>query len=208
MTESPPRLVLASGSPRRSDVLRQLGLEPEVIPSRVDEGYLPGETPEGHARRLAREKAEAVAAEYPDALVVAGDTIVVDGGTVLVKPTDEEDAVAMLLRLAGGTHRVLSGIAVAAAGRVVSRLAQTQVTMRRYGEAEARAYAATGEPMDKAGGYGIQGLGAALVEEIHGDYYCVVGFPVPAFLACLHELGWEYRFGTLTRRATPAAGAR
>jgi septum formation protein len=126
---------------------------------------------------LARSKAEAVATRHPGALVVGGDTVVVQGGRVLGKPADAEDAVTMLLSLSGESHDVLSGLALCGGGRTVSEVARAQVRFRGFGEAEALAYVGTGEPLDKAGAYGIQGLGAALVEEIRGDYYSVVGFP-------------------------------
>lgn len=193
----PPRLVLASASPRRAELLRQLGLEAEVRPARADERLLPGETPRAHVERLARAKAEAVAAQVPDALVVGGDTVVVHEGRVLGKPADDEDAVRMLLSLAGRVHEVLSGIAVAGPLGTRSAVGRAEVRFRPFGRAEARAYVATGEPRDKAGGYGIQGFGATLVEEIHGDYYTVVGFPVGRFLDLLADLGWRYAFGRL-----------
>jgi septum formation protein len=195
---TPPRLVLASGSPRRLDVLAQLGLSAEARPSAVDESHLPGETPAAHVERLARAKAAATAAEHPHALVVAGDTIVVLDGRVLGKPQDASDATAMLLSLAGRTHEVLTAIALAGSHGVVSAVSRTAVRFRDFDADTAEAYVATGEPMEKAGAYGIQGLGAALVESIAGDYYCVVGFPVGAFLDLLARAGWRYEFGRLT----------
>jgi len=198
MTSGSPRLILASASPRRSDVLRQLGLAPEIRPTDVDEAYLEGESPREHVERLARAKARVAAADAPGALVVGGDTVVVDRGHVLTKPADEGAAVDMLLALSGGTHEVLSGIALAGSHGMVSRVARTEVRMRSFDRSTATAYVATGEPMDKAGGYGIQGLGAALVEGIEGDYYAVVGFPVGAFISLLGEAGVQYVFGTLT----------
>lgn len=193
-----PRLVLASASPRRADVLRQLGLTPEIRATDVDERYLHGESPSQHVERLARTKAMAGAAIERDALVIGGDTVVVDGERVLTKPGDPEAAVEMLLSLAGGRHGVLSGLALAGGHGVVSAVARTEVRMRPFGRAEARAYVETGEPMDKAGGYGIQGLGAALVDGIEGDYYAVVGFPVRVFMTLLGEAGYRYSFGSLT----------
>lgn len=212
-----PRIVLASASPRRLDILRQLGVEPEVQPADVDESYLPGESPQEHVERLARLKAETALDRLGrdtgggidgspggrrGVLVLGGDTVVVDGGEVLVKPVDEDDAVDMLLSLSGGVHEVLSGLAVAhgvdASSAVVSGVSRTVVTMRRFDAATARAYVSTGEPMDKAGGYGIQGRGAALVEKIDGDYYSVVGFPVALLLELLEGVGWRYAFGSLT----------
>ena len=193
-----PRLVLASGSPRRADVLRQLGLSAEVRPADVDESYLPGEEPGAHVERLARAKALAVAARDPSALVVGGDTVVVIDGRVLSKPSGVEDAVETLLSLAGRTHEVFSGLALAGAHGTLATVARAEVRFRAFDHATARAYVETGEPLDKAGAYGIQGLGAALVDSIHGDYYCVVGFPVGAFLDLLARAGWRYDFGRLT----------
>jgi len=193
-----PSLVLASASPRRLDILRQLGLEPEVRVADVDETVLAREDPGAHVRRLARAKAERVLAVAPYALVLAGDTVVVRDGTVLGKPRDAQDAVAMLTSLAGRTHDVVSGIAVASAGTgVLDDLTRTEVRFRPFDRATAERYVATGEPMDKAGAYGIQGLGAALVEEVRGDYYSVVGLPVPALLRLLERAGWRYDFGAL-----------
>lgn len=193
-----PRLVLASASPRRAELLAQLGLSAEVVPAHVDETYLPGEDPEAHARRLARAKAEAVALARPGALVIGGDTVVVvDGDRVLGKPGDEEDAVAILLSLAGKEHDVLSAVALAGDGETVCAVGRARVRFRAFDAEEARAYAATGEPLDKAGAYGIQGIGAALVDRLDGDYYTVVGFPIVRFLALLEQKGWRYLSGRL-----------
>jgi septum formation protein len=178
--------------------MRQIGLDPEIRPTDVDESYHTGETPSEHVERLAREKAEAAALDAPGALVVGGDTVVVDAGRVLTKPADAADARRMLMALSGGSHEVLSGIAVAGPRGTVSTVARTRVHMRDFDEATAAAYVATGEPLDKAGAYGIQGLGAALVARIDGDYYSVVGFPVGAFLDLLERAGWRAAFGTLT----------
>lgn len=193
----PPRLVLASASPRRRELLAQLGLEAEVMPPDVDETYPEGEEPAAHAERLAREKAEWVAARVEGAWVVGGDTVVVSGGRLLGKPASEDEAVAMLLSLSGREHEVLSAVALAGGGPTVSALGRARVRFRRFGPEVARAYAATGEPMDKAGAYGIQGLGAALVDGIDGDYYTVVGFPIIRFLGLLELRGWRYAFGRL-----------
>lgn len=196
-----PPLVLASASPRRADVLRQLGLSFSVRPAGVDESYLPGESPRAHVERLALAKARAVAAEHPGTLVVGGDTVVVDEDRVLGKPADADAAVAMLRSLSGRTHRVLSGIALAGAHGEVSAVSETRVVFRTLDEPAVRAYVATGEPLDKAGGYGIQEAGAALVAQIQGDYYTVVGFPVPTFLELLERAGWRYAFAGLQPRS-------
>jgi septum formation protein len=192
---APPRIVLASASPRRADLLRQMGLEPVVRPTDVDERYLEGESAEAHVERLARAKAESVT--EPGALVVGGDTVVVDGPRILGKPADLEEAVDMLLALSGRSHTVLSGIAVAGDAGTVSAVGRATVRFRPFGMEEARAYANSGEPMDKAGAYGIQGLGASLVEGIEGDYYTVVGFPIVRFIELLERSGWRYGFGSL-----------
>ena len=190
-------LILASASPRRADLLRQLGLDADTRPAHVDEAYLAGESPAEHVERLARAKAEAIASEAPTALVIGGDTVVVDGSRVMGKPGSDEEAVEMLMSLAGREHHVLSGVAVAGPSGTVSRVVRTEVRFRDFDTTTAARYVATGESADKAGAYGIQGLGAALVEEIRGDYYCVVGFPVAALLDLLTEAGWKYAFGRL-----------
>jgi septum formation protein len=165
-----------------------------MVPADVDEALRKGESAEAYVERLARDKAMAVAATEPDALVVGGDTVVVDSGEILSKPDGPEAAVSMLMQLSGGAHEVLSGIALAGPRGVVSAVARTAVWMRSYDEDTVRAYVATGEPLDKAGAYGIQGQGAALVESIEGDYYAVVGFPVGAFLDLLDRGGWRFGF--------------
>lgn len=188
--------VLASASPRRSEILSVLGIAHERRPARIDESVQGGEDPEAHAERLARAKAMTVARQRPDAWVLGGDTVVVVDDQILGKPVDESDALRMLLRLAGREHRVVSALALARPGDlIVSGVASTRVSFRNFGEDEARAYVATGEPMDKAGAYGIQGRGAALVEGITGDYSGVVGLPVSLLVELLGEAGRPYRFG-------------
>jgi septum formation protein len=194
-----PRLVLASASPRRAAVLRQLGLAPQILPARVDEKYRGDERPEEHVERLARSKAQAVSMNEPGALVIGGDTVVVDGRRLLGKPRTQDEAVSMLAGLAGRRHEVFSGLAIAGPHGTVSGVARASVRFRKFDPAAARRYVDTGEPSDKAGGYGIQGLGAALVDAVDGDYYCVVGFPVSVFVQLLARAGWRYDFGSLTR---------
>lgn len=193
---SPP-LVLASQSPRRAELIGRLGLSFETVPADIDESYLLGESPPVHAERLAREKALAIAANRPEALVVGSDTIVVIDGDVLGKPRDAEHAVAMLRRLSGREHEVCTGIAVAHGGRVESGLERVRVRFRALDERACREYVATGEPMDKAGAYGIQGFGSALVEGIEGDYFAVMGLPVARMLGLVERFGWRYGFGRL-----------
>ncbi|HUF12032.1 MAG TPA: Maf family protein [Longimicrobiales bacterium] len=196
-----PRLILASSSPRRRELIERLGLAFDVVPADVDESPMPGEAPGAMALRLAEAKALAVAHVRPDALVIGSDTIVVVDGAVLGKPEDEEEAVRMLLRLEGRGHRVETGIAVVAppsAGGKVARVASStvgvDVRFRSFDEEFARVYVRTGEPLDKAGAYGIQGYGSALVERIDGDYFAVMGLPVTRMLRHIEELGWGYRF--------------
>ncbi len=183
-------LVLASRSPRRRQLLEMLGLPVVVAVSDVQEIPLPREEPLDYSRRLARDKARAVPGEY----VLGADTIVVIDKVLLEKPVDEADALSMLLRLQGRRHQVITSICLIAHGR--ERLASdtTDVFFRRATEAELAAYVATGEPMDKAGAYGIQGYGAALVERIEGDFFSVMGLPVRLVLELLAEAGRPYRF--------------
>lgn len=186
-----PTLVLASQSPRRRQLLEMLGIPILVQPADVQEIPLPTETPEAYARRLARDKARAV----PGAVVLAADTIVVLDGEILEKPADAAAAVAMLSRLQGRTHEVISAVCLLSNG--VERVAvdRTAVTMRPADEELLRAYVATGEPLDKAGSYGIQGPGAALIERVEGDFFGVMGLPIRLVLRLLEEAGFSYRFG-------------
>lgn len=191
-------LVLGSSSPRRRELLGSLGLEFEVCPSNAPEPPpLPGEDPEAYARRMARTKTTDVAALYPDATVLGADTIVVLPGEpgsdalVLGKPVDEADALAMLARLSGRSHLVITGCCLALPGKVepLCFAVSTEVVMRASTREELAAYAATGEPSDKAGAYAIQGLGAFLVERVSGSYTNVVGLPVTECAAALLEHG-------------------
>ncbi|BDG61511.1 Maf family protein [Caldinitratiruptor microaerophilus] len=185
------RLVLASASPRRVSLLEQVGLSFEVVPSGVPED--PGDgtrEPADLARALALRKAEAVAAREPDALVLGADTIVVLDGAVLGKPRDEAEAVRMLERLQGRSHVVITGVAlVAPGGRKRVEHEETTVWMRPLTRAQVEWYVRSGEPLDKAGAYAVQGLGALLVERIFGCYYNVVGLPLGRVARLLEEFG-------------------
>jgi len=197
MTSVPP-IILASASPRRANLLTQMGLSFEVVPSHIPEVVLPGEDPKAHARRLSLEKGREVWGSHRESLIIAGDTVVVMEGEILGKPRDVEDAVSMLLALSGRTHTVVSGLAlVFPSGHSRAGTLSTQVTFRPFGAEIARAYAETGEPLDKAGSYGIQGMGSTLVQEIRGDYHTVVGLPIPLLLELLDSEGWAYEFGRL-----------
>jgi len=167
-----------------------LGITVDVHPAHVPEVRQPGEAPRDYALRLAQDKACAVAGE----LVLAADTIVVLGDDILEKPRDAEDALSMLLRLQGRTHEVVTAVALRADSTVFEAVDVTAVTFRPAREGFLRAYVKTGEPMDKAGAYGIQGFGAALVERIDGDFFGVMGLPVRLVLDLLAEAGRPYRF--------------
>ena len=185
-----PTLVLASASPRRRQLLEMLHLPILVTPSDVQEIPLPRETPAAYSRRLARDKARAV----PGELVLGADTIVVLDGEILEKPVDTEDAVAMLSRLQGRRHTVITSICLISQGHEFEASDETAVVFRAADDATLRAYVATGEPMDKAGSYGIQGYGAALVERIEGDFFSVMGLPVRLVLQLLEQAGYRYSF--------------
>ena len=191
------RVILASASPRRRDLLTMIGIAHEVIPADVDETYGPEEVPRAHAERLAREKASVLAARAPDAVIIAADTIVVVDGDVLGKPRDADEAARMLRRLAGRTHTVFTAVAVASGAKILSGVEEVGVTFRPLDDATITSYVATGEPMDKAGAYGIQGYGAAIVERIDGDYFAVMGLAIGRMLALLRELGFRYDFRPL-----------
>ncbi len=198
-----PTVVLASASPRRAELLAMLGLEFVVEECAVSEEVLPGETPESHVARLAREKARTGLAAHPGSVVIGGDTVVVLDGSVLGKPRSPREAADMLMRLSGRTHRVVSAVALAQPqGPVDVAVETTHVTFRSFDEDVAWAYVNTGEPMDKAGAYGIQGLGAVLVEHVEGDFYTVVGLPLTRLIQLLEGAGYRYLFGSLT----PLAG--
>lgn len=173
-------IVLASGSPRRQELLARLGLSYEVCVADVDEYRLPGETPEAMARRLSLAKARAVAPSRPRALIIAADTLVVVDQDVLGKPADECDAHAMLVRLRNRAHRVITGLALVdpTRRRESVEVVTTRVTMRDYSDDEIRRYIETGDPMDKAGAYAIQAADLHPVAHLEGSYTNVVGLPL------------------------------
>ncbi len=184
-------LVLASASPRRAGLLRALGGEFHVVPSGVDESH-DGVDAAQAAEAVARRKARAVADRYPGAVVVGADTVVVaPDGTFLGKPRDDAEALAMLLRLAGATHRVVTGVAVVGSPGCPEAVAseETRVRMRSFGPEEAERYVASGESRDKAGAYGIQGRGGLLVDRVEGCYFNVVGLPLVLLQRLLDDRG-------------------
>lgn len=187
-------LVLASASPRRRELLEAAGVIHEVVPADIDERARTGERPLDLALRLAREKALAVAARYEGKTrhVLGSDTIVVLDDVALGKPEDPEDAVRLLKRLAGRTHRVITAVAIAHSEtlEVVDRAVESHVTMRSASEDELRRYVETGEPLDKAGAYAIQGEGSRLVSQLEGSRSNVIGLPVEETLELLQAAGF------------------
>jgi septum formation protein len=194
-----PRVILASASPRRRELLRLIGIDHEVRPADIDESYLPGERPDGHAERLARGKAEAIASATGSEVVTIGsDTIVVVDGDVLGKPRDREHARQMLRRLSDRSHVVMTGVAVSWRGKTLSGVEQVGVTFRALSDEEIDLYIDTGEPMDKAGAYGIQGFGATIVERVDGDYFAVMGLALNRLAGLLRDAGLRYDFGPIS----------
>jgi septum formation protein len=190
-----PPLVLASRSPRRVQLLEMLGLRFRTDPADLEEEPFPGEDALVHAERLAREKAEHVLSRNPGHLVIGSDTVVILDGELLGKPGTPEEAVEMLLRLQGREHRVGTGIAVAdPSGRVETSVVSVLVRFRPFRRRTAEEYVRTGEPLDKAGAYGIQGYGATIIEEIEGDFFAVMGLPVSRMISLFRALGWRYNF--------------
>ena len=187
-------IVLASGSPRRKQLLEMLRIPFRVMPPDVDEHVLPGEAPDRYVTRLSRAKAEAVVARAPGELVLAADTTVVLDGAIFEKPTSPAHAVEMLSRLQGNTHEVMTAVAVARDGDLAQALDVSRVTFRPADRPTLEAYVATGEPLDKAGAYAIQGLGAPLIERVEGDFFGVMGLPLRLALDLLARFGRPYRF--------------
>ncbi len=185
------KIILASNSPRRRDLLTQIGLTFTQDPADVDERTLPGENAGDYARRVALDKARVAAGRAGHAIVIAADTIVVLDDTILGKPQDSGDAERMLTELSGKMHLVMTGLTVmdAAAGKAQTRLATTKVWFRRLSKDMIIRYVKTGEPLDKAGAYGIQEKGALLVERIDGCYFNVVGLPISLLAEMLLEYG-------------------
>lgn len=171
-------LILASGSPRRAELLARAGYRFEVVPPDIDERRQAGEAPRDYVARLAAEKAAAVAPRYPERVVLAADTTVVVDSTVLGKPRDPDDAAGMLRRLSGRAHDVLTGVAVRRGGASASAVEQTSVHLADLDEALIGWYVATGEPSDKAGAYGVQGIASRFVTRVEGSYSNVVGLPL------------------------------
>ena len=190
-----PRLILASSSPRRLELLAAVGFDLDVIPSHVPEVHTPGESPQDYVLRLATEKGKEVGRRRPEAWVISADTVVVLGDRLLEKPADEAEACSMLRLIAGKTHVVYTGVALqrfGAGGELLSgcqEVVRSSVTMIPLDDDDIRSYVATGEPMDKAGAYAVQGVGGMLIESIDGSYSNVVGLPLATLFRMLRQVG-------------------
>ena len=186
------KIVLASQSPRRRQLLGQMGLEFTTQSPEIDEAAFQGRDARDLVQILSREKARWIAGQVdPETLVIGADTVVVRDGEILGKPKGEEEARAMLASLSGRTHQVCTGVTVCRGDKVLTQVEEPQVTFRPLTDQEIRQYVSTGEPMDKAGAYGIQGLGALLVQRLEGDYFNVMGLPLCRLGRMLRAFGVE-----------------
>ena len=189
------RVILASGSPRRRELLNLIGIPHEVRPANIDETVRPRESPRHFAERLAREKASAVATRDPNLITIGADTIVVINKKILGKPASAAQAATMLRQLSGREHTVVTAVAVSRGKKLRSAVEEVRVRFRTLRPGEIDAYIATGEPMDKAGAYGIQGYGATIVECVDGDYFSVMGLSLVRLVGLMRDVGVKYRFG-------------
>ncbi len=185
------RFILASSSPRRRELLTSIGVDFDAVPSHVPEEHQPGEAPEEYVARLSRDKANAVAAKHPSQWIIAADTTVLLGDQLLEKPLDHADAARMLTLIAGRTHVVYTGVTLQNLDRQYSetRVAESEVRMLPLSERDVEWYVATGEPLDKAGAYAVQGMGAMFIDSIHGSYTNVVGLPLAMLFQMMRKVG-------------------
>lgn len=186
-------VILASSSPRRRELLASVGVQFDVLPSNIPEVRNPGEAPEEYVARLSREKAEAIAAKHRDRWVIAADTTVLLGEELLEKPADRADAARMLATIAGRTHIVYTGVTLRNAGRDYhdTRVSESEVRMLPLSNRDIEWYVGTGEPLDKAGAYAVQGIGAMFIDSIHGSYTNVVGLPLALLFLMLRKAGLD-----------------
>ncbi len=187
-------IILASQSPRRAELLSQMGVAFRTAPADIDERVLPGESPTDYVQRIATAKAQAVHALHADMPVIGSDTAVVVDAQILGKPGGRDDAVRMLLALSGRSHQVMTGVAICHEN-IDYRLSVSSVTFRTISQREAFAYWDTGEPADKAGGYAVQGLAAAFIERIEGSYSGIMGLPLFETMQLLNSVGVRGRLG-------------
>ncbi len=190
MNDITPKLILASQSPRRLELLRQITDQFEVVPSSVEEKLDPGLRPEENAKLLARAKAESVAKNYPDSWVIGADTLVALHQEILEKPVDVPDALRMLSRLSGKEHRVMTGICVVSPGKTLDKSVTSKVRFKSLTAEEISNYVLTGEPMDKAGAYAIQGKGSFMVRDFSGSKSNIIGLPIDELKILLIKTGF------------------
>ena len=191
------KIILASESPRRRELLGALGLDFEIAVSGIEENQMDGETPEQHALRLAREKALTISRQRPEAIVIGADTVVIIDHELLGKPEDVIQAEAMLKKLSGRTHEVITGFAIVQRDEVmVNRAVSSDVLFKEISEQERQWYIQTEEPYDKAGSYAVQGIGAFFIREIRGSYTNVIGLPLSEVVEALQDIG-AFRFEDL-----------
>ena len=195
----PRSILLASSSPRRVSLLQQIGLMFETMSPDVDESLAAGEMPMAYVERLSKSKAAAGLTHRPSYVVIAADTVVTLGDEVIGKPMDRADGIEMLMRLSGTTHRVLTGVTVASAADSRTQVVASDVSFRAVSEDEAYAYWQTQEPADKAGGYGLQGIGSIFVEKIHGSPSAVIGLPMLETELMLKHFGIDTWSGRIDR---------
>jgi septum formation protein len=190
MAVSTNKIILASSSPRRKEILSQLGYEFRSVVPNIDENPLPNEEPPANVLRLSAEKAGQIARDYPDDLIIGADTIVVLGKTILNKPSSSEEAISMLKLLSGKSHIVYTGLTLIIRNEDIIRSAfdATTVVFNKLAESDIKRYVASGEPLDKAGSYGIQGMGSFLVNHFEGEFDTVIGFPTKLFLRMFEEV--------------------
>lgn len=199
-TQNPAEtLILASASPRRVELLQQLGLKVFAQAADVDESVLPNECPKDYVRRVAALKVAAIGARYPNAIVIGADTTVVGPAGILGKPSEPAEAVRMLTQLSGRQHEVWTGVCVGMAGDYRHAEVKSSVVFRDMDAKEIEAYVSSGEPMDKAGAYGIQGLGAMFVQHLEGSYSAVMGLPLCETAKLLADIGYHPLLNSRTR---------
>ena len=194
MTAREPKIILASASPRRSELLSQIGVKFELVPSDIEERPHPDEAPPDYITRIARAKVIAVARQQEAGLIIGADTVVVLDGRLLGKPVDNQEAKSMLKQLSGRWHAVMTGVALydVESRHEVADYEKTLVKFAQLTDREIDWYVHTGEPKDKAGAYGVQGLGGLFVDEIAGNYYNVVGLPIPLVYRLARRLGYSF----------------
>jgi septum formation protein len=183
------KIILASQSPRRKKILEQVGLDFDVVVSDFDEAKIKFKTPQEMVEKLSLEKVKIIAKKYPKAIIIGADTTVIFKNEIIGKPKSKADAFRILRLLSGNTHEIVTGFTVIKGNKSITKHVISKVRFKKMTEAEIKAYIATGEPMDKAGGYGIQERGSLFIESIDGDYFNVVGLPIFAVAEALKEFG-------------------